>query len=211
KVDKSGDTLAGNLYMSDKHISDLHNPIAEQDAATKNYVDTRWIKRNVGYVPNLTCNSNKNGFIVSASSEYIEYEAYKVFNDDGDSNWIIGDSINTNIWIQVQCPEKIRIYKIKLRGLKLQNKNVIIINKDVLFNWKWQGSNDGTNWTNINEFDNSMIGYEMCEVQVNCSAKYSYYRIFVNKAETGIPGLSYWQLYPIFTAFKSKIIEGIKN
>ena len=68
----------------------------------------------------------------------------------------------------------------------------------ISFNWIWQGSNDGTDWININEF-------------VNCSAKYSYYRIFVNKAETDNPGLSYWQLYPICSVFKNKMTENTKN
>src|SRR5208337_3959332 len=95
KVDKTGDTMSGSLsilnvcqlgggnvkfyndiVMNDKYITDLHNPTAKQDAATKQYVDTRWIKSNIGYIPNFTFNWNKNGFIVTASSEYIGGEAY---------------------------------------------------------------------------------------------------------------------------------------
>ena len=191
-----------DIVMNDKLISDLHNPISKQDAANKNYVDTRLIKSNVGYVPNLTSNSNKNGFIVTASSEYLECEAYKVFNDDKDSSWITEAGVNTDFWIQIQCPEKIKIYKLKLRGLKLRG-NVTILNNKVLFNWKWQGSNDGINWINLNEFIDSEIGNEIFEVPVKCSAGYSYYRIYVNKAETDNPGLSYCQLYPLCTIFKN--------
>src|SRR5579863_1828180 len=227
KVDKSGDALTGDLKistpagavcqlgksesiksmffgdiaMSDKCITELHNPNAKQDAATKNYVDTRWIKSNVGYVPNLTSNSNKNGFIVSASSEYLECEAYKVFNDDENNNWITADGINTNFWIQIKCPERVKIYKIKLRGLKLRGSG--ITNDKILFNWKWQGSNDGTDWININEYNKSLIGYEILEFIVSWSVSYSYYRIFVDNAETTNPGLSYWQLYPLCSVFKN--------
>jgi hypothetical protein len=190
-----------DIVMNDKLISDLCNPKTNKDAANKYYVDSKWIKSNVGYVPNLSSNTNKNGFIVSASSEYHDAEAYKVFNDDNDSNWITANNINTDFWIQIQCPERIRIYKIKLRGLKLRGRNGII-NDKVLFNWKWQGSNDGTNWISIYEDNNSMIGYEILDVLVNCSLPYSYYRIFVNKAETDNPGLSYCQLYPICTVLK---------
>jgi hypothetical protein len=223
KVNKTGDTISGNLnilnvcqlggnntkslffndiVMNDKCISDLHNPNAKQDAATKHYVDTRYIKSNVGYVPNLTSNVNKNAFIVSASSEYLEAYAYNVFNDDNDRDWITADDVNTNFWIQIKCPERVRVYKIKVRGLKLQDSNGIIKDK-ILFNWKWQGSNDGTDWTTINDFAASMIGYEILDVYVNSAVAYYYYRIFVNKAETDNPGLSYWQLYPVYTVSKN--------
>jgi len=206
--DSTNSLFFGNIVMSDKCITELRNPNAEQDAATKYYVDTRGIKNNVGYVPNLTSNSNKNGFIVSASSEYFEAGAYNVFNDNEHSNWITADGVNTNFWIQIKCPERVKIYKIKLRGLKLRGSG--IATDKISFNWIWQGSNDGTDWININEFDNS-IGYEICEIPVNCSAKYSHYRIFVNKAETDNPGFSYWQLYPICPVFKNKITENTKN
>src|SRR5271165_2936590 len=198
KVDKSGDALTGDLKistpagdvchlgksdsikslffgdiaMSDKYITELHNPNAKQDAATKNYVDTRWIKSNVGYVPNLTSNSNKNGFIVSASSEYFECEAYKVFNDTEHNNWITANSVNTNFWIQIKCPERVRIYKIKLRGLNLTGSGKT--NDKILFNWKWQESNDGTDWININEYNNSLIGYEILDIIVSGPVSYSY-------------------------------------
>src|SRR5271169_65132 len=76
--DSTNSLFFGDLVMSDKCITELHNPNAEQDAATKNYVDTRGIKSTVGYVPNLTSNTNKNRFIVSASSEHPEAGAYNV-------------------------------------------------------------------------------------------------------------------------------------
>ena len=111
-------------------------------------------------------------------------EAYKVFNDTENDNWITANSINTNFWIQIKCPERVRIYKIKLRGLKLRGSGTT--NDKILFNWKWQGSNDGTEWININEYNNSLIGYEIFDFIVSSSISYSYYRIFVNKAETTI-------------------------
>ena len=193
-----------DIVMNDKYITDLHNPTAKQDAATKSYADTRWIKSNVGYVPNLTSIENKNGFIVSASSEYYEGEAYCVFNNDEDGEWATADTINTNFWIQIKCPEKVTVYKIKLCGLTMRDRNGII-NDKILFNWKWLGSNDGINWTTINEYNDTMIGNEIVEVIVNASALYYYYRIFVNKAETtkANPGLSYWQLYTLQPVFKN--------
>src|SRR5271155_319828 len=118
KVNKTGDTISGNLnilnvcqlggdntkslfftdiVMNNKFITNLRNPNEKQDAATKHYVDTRYIKSIVGYVPNLTSNANKNGFIVSASSKYFEAQAYNVFNDNQDCDWIT-DGENTKIF-----------------------------------------------------------------------------------------------------------------
>src|SRR5271157_3075811 len=89
--DSTNSHFYNDIIMSDKCITELHNPNAEQDAATKNYVDTRGIKSTVGYVPNLTSNTNKNGFRVSASSDYLACEAFNVFNDNEHSSWIPAD------------------------------------------------------------------------------------------------------------------------
>src|SRR6476619_3880824 len=54
-----------DIAMNDNSITNLHIPIIGQDATTKNYVDTRYILTNVGFVPNLFSNiKNKNGFEV---------------------------------------------------------------------------------------------------------------------------------------------------
>src|SRR5271156_1507317 len=191
KIDKTGGIISGNLnilnvcqlggentkslfyndiVMNNKFITNLRNPNEKQDAATKYYVDTRYIKSPVGYVPNLTSNTNKKGFIVSASSEYLESAAYNVFNDNNDCDWIT-DGENTNFWIQIKCPERVRICKIRVRGLTLRGANGII-NDKILFNWKWEGSNDGTDWSTINEFADSMIGNEILDVPVKNTVAY---------------------------------------
>ena len=81
--------------MNDKCISDLHNPKLPQDAATKNYVDAKYVKNNVGYVPDLNTNSdNSSGFIVCASSERnSDYQAHDVFNS-WKADWVVGDVIH---------------------------------------------------------------------------------------------------------------------
>src|SRR5271155_149987 len=69
--DSTNSHFYNDIIMNEKCISDLHNPKLPQDAATKNYVDARYVKNNVGYVPDLNTNSeNSSGFIVSASSKH---------------------------------------------------------------------------------------------------------------------------------------------
>ena len=90
--DSTNSHFYNDILMNDKCISDLHNPKLPQDAATKNYVDARYVKNNVGYVPDLATNSDNNsGFIVSASSEYSsDYLACNVFNS-WRVKWAVGD------------------------------------------------------------------------------------------------------------------------
>ena len=89
--DSTNSHFYNDIVMNDKCISDLHNPKLAQDAATKNYVDSRFVKNNVGYVPDLnTNNDNNSGFIVSASSECSgDNRAYNVLILGEQSGWLI--------------------------------------------------------------------------------------------------------------------------
>ena len=49
---------------------------------------------------------NKNGFIVSASNESPGYLAYHAFCS-WKPEWVVTDK--TNMWIQIKCPESIRL------------------------------------------------------------------------------------------------------
>ena len=65
KVNKNGDTIFCDIDINRKCITNLQNPKSEQDPATKNYVNTRYFKNNVGFVPELISNDrNKSCFIV---------------------------------------------------------------------------------------------------------------------------------------------------
>src|SRR6266536_1436238 len=72
-VKKSGDVMSGDLNMGSNKILNVADPRNLQDVSTKKYVDEktdiRYVKCSVGLVPPLINNNNKNGFIVSASSE----------------------------------------------------------------------------------------------------------------------------------------------
>src|SRR5258706_39250 len=71
---ESGDkliTVSEDLLMGGHFVSNLHDPSSEQDAATKNYVDSALhrMKCNAGYIPHISANINETGFVASASSE----------------------------------------------------------------------------------------------------------------------------------------------
>lgn len=174
-----------DVIMRDNSIKSLRDPVSEQDAATKLYVDTKCIKNSVGHVPNLITNDkNKCGFFVSASSEVGRNLACNVFSFLG--AWISSES--TNFWIQVECPEPVRIHKIALRG----------VSTAVIRNWLLQAATRDGNWQTLIEIYAENIDHtEITTVEVDSYRKYSKYRIWINNFEGERGGLSYWQLYTV--------------
>jgi hypothetical protein len=182
-------TFFKDIIMRNNYITDLHDPVGEKDAATKLYVDSRCVKNSVGYVPNLTSNANKTGFTVSASSELTKSEAFSVFNAAG-TDWLSAE--NTSFWIEIKCPEQVRIHKIALRGVRT----------GTIRNWILQASNDDDIWENLydnymdsNSTENACIDQNPLLIEIDSIHKYSAYRIWVNNTDGERPGLSYWQIY----------------
>ena len=98
------------------------DPTDNFGAATKRYVDNKRVCNNVGYIPILSSNlTNRNGFIISASSEYsTSYQAYNVTltsatTGSGTNEWATY-IVTTNFWIQVQLPISKIIWKFQLNG-----------------------------------------------------------------------------------------------
>jgi len=176
-----------DINMNGHFITKLCDPDSAEDAATKNYVDKRYIKNSVGFVPDLVSNiSNKSGFKVLASHDPDNVACY-VFNSWRPDEWIAGTKIN--FWIQIQCPEWTRIHKFALRG----KSN----NTDRIFNWKLQASSDGINWSDLYHSRHEYIGNTTSFFSVNNSNLYEYFRIFVLEAENVRAGLTHWQLYTL--------------
>lgn len=179
-----------SVNMNGNHIGGLGEPIWSQDAATKNYVDTRFVQNSVGYIPILTTSIGKNGFIVSESSYQSQNNrGYQVFNRSKE-DWIVADGVTTKFWIELKCPEQIRIYKFSL------GVNVTLAVKHT---FKLQGRNeeDG-DWTDIFIGYNILLSKTVSFYNVSQCDLYYYYRIYIIDTENlRAPGLSYWQLYTL--------------
>ena len=211
KLNKAGDIMAGELNMNGQQIIGLKNPINDDEACNKKYVDLKaaelksessvktiyfntlmnilTIQNTVGYVPILNSNlNNKYGFKVTTNSEQPENkQAFNAFTYKK-SEWITNGA-NRNFWIQIQCPERIKIWRFALRGKDS--------GQDCIYKWSLQGRNNDTKWNVIYTANNDPINNVMRYFYVSPKEVYNNYRIFVEEAEGQNPGLSYWQLYTV--------------
>jgi hypothetical protein len=191
KVNKSGDTLSGNLNMGGYSIRNVKDPVNGNDAVNRRCLDKLFIENSVGLIPNLNSNTNsKCGYKVAASSELKDNLAFCAFNSNR-LGWAVAAGVSTNFWIEITCPEPILIYKCTIRGRPTNGARI--------YNWKLQGNlGDGFHtWVDLYIAPNIFIDSSIYTFNVAPSAKYAQYRIFVNNAESDNPGLSYWQLYTV--------------
>ena len=150
-----------------------------------------------GYIPTLTSNnSNRNGFIASASSQYnSNYQAFQAFITSPDpsnnsSDWATA-GIYFNFWIQIKLPSAKSIWKFQLQPR--------VTGDPVFNNWGLQGSNDGMIYTNIYTTATALNRSLNEFILSTPSDLYTYYRIYVNSCNgtSGNPGLCYWQLFVV--------------
>jgi F5/8 type C domain len=205
KVNRSGDKMIGDLNMGGHGLCDVKDPVNDNDVANKKFVlekeetlqqfiNKLFIKNSVGLVPNLTSNNkNKSGYYVSASSEFSkDFPAYQVFNVNKPGGWRFAGE-DSNFWIQLQCPEVTKIHKFTIRGRNNEGGG----GGERIFRWKLQGSIDKNVWDMLYDGHNEYINYDFKVVDVKPLNGYLYYRIFVDRAEEGNPGLSHWQIYSL--------------
>lgn len=198
KVNKSGDTMQGNLNMGSNKISNVGEPIENTDVVNKKYVDNNisnlYILSTTGFVPHLTSPRDKTGFYVETSSSMENHGGYKVFNTTSKTQWKVDDrdrAISSDFWIKLECPFAVRVYKFCIKPAETTK----------LTKWKIQGALDMYHLWDDLEFDLEPIDHTITSVFTLKNPKlakpYWVYRIFVEEAQGINPGLSYLQLYTV--------------
>ena len=191
--------ICKDIRMNSNRIINLQVPQLPHEVANKFYVDQTPRKILNGYIPILRATSNafsndKFGFVATASSSstnlFLPSNAFNGVYSRGSgasSEWATrGES--ENFWIQIKCPDLVRVWKIALRGRDSNTQRI--------YNWRLEGSTDGQNYTALLEPPNpSYIGNELEYYLIETEDKYNIYRLFCLEAEPSHPGLSYFQLY----------------
>ena len=191
KVNKSGDYMTLWLNMNNNFITNIKDPVNNQDIATKHYA----YKNQVGIIPVLSSNTNnRNGMIVTASSEYnANYQGWNIFSNqliNGVSNqhdWAATST--TNEWVQIYMPFGIKIYKFQICGRIDANQQ--------FKNWAMQASNDGINYATL--YSTTVKLQQVVQefiLSPTPSISYNYFRFYGFTANGGPkPGLSSLELF----------------
>lgn len=116
--------------------------IANSNACNYMARSTTWALAE-GLVPKMTSNTEPSGVVTSSGNDSVNHPSwlpYKVFNEDITEGW--WSNIGTNSYISYQSVRPICVKKISVQS-------VLDSNFIRLKNFKLQGSNDGSNWTDI--------------------------------------------------------------
>lgn len=130
-------------------------------------------------VPTMTSNTTPSG-VASADSEYsTSYQAYKVF-DNNNSTYYLGNTVSSGssvfgngLWIQYEFVNAVKIFKVYVlpNDLSATIKNMVL-----------KGSNDGTNFTTIKSFTETISGSNAWNGIVNSETAYKYIRLEMSQS-----------------------------
>ena len=141
--------------------------------------------------PQMTSNTEPSG-TASASSEFSSgYAAWKAFNrtnvNEGDS-WLPSSS-EPPVWLRYQFPSATTVgsYRVTTRNYPAAYPTA----------WKLQGSNNGTDWTDLHEVTDSGLSsgdQTTAELTITSPGSYTHYRLYItarsSSADMGIGKLS---------------------
>ena len=191
-INASDVVLTKPLSMTNNPITNVASPTNQTDAATKQYVDTKFVKNNVGYIPNLDSNNSLTGFIASCSDQMGPgFQAYEAFNNlKSDNSWAM---MNTAGWLQIQCPDQVRIWKVALKARFIVGKNIT--------SWSITASKDGLTFETLATATTSTLlgaATKPSFFEIDTLTSYQYYRFNILTSE-GAPGTGaqYMQLYTV--------------
>ena len=188
-----------NVRMNLNRITNLPEPSLAHEVANKLYVDRTPRKILQGYIPSLMTKSvaisnDKFGFLVTASSylsnHYRPENAVNGLFSSGSGSrgeWATNGETR-NFWLQVKCPDPVRIWKITLRGRDTNTQRI--------YRWQLEASNDGERFTILlNPPNPTYIANEVLDFPIENPNRFIYFRLYCIEAEPTNPGLSYMQLY----------------
>ena len=180
-----------------KVVVDANKIVLDDIVARTN--STRFVKNNVGLVPRLTSNTNKE-FIVTASHN--ANDAWKVFNSTTGYFWSPGVALEAGryvqqVSIQIKLPTATRIHKI---GLKARSDS------ERIKSWSLQAKNeDDVTHTIFNpnvHTDRVVDRYigatvKYFDIPSTLALNYLYYSLLIDGVDSRLSNLTYFQIYSL--------------
>ncbi len=138
-----------------------------------------------GFVPILS-QSNRNGFITSASSEFsVSTPAWTAFDDNNITGWQ-ADGETAGAFIKIETPIRTIINRVVFRGA---------IGGEIFTSWQFEGSTDDLNWDILVSSNEDLDALEDHSFHINSQQPYKFFRLLANTADGTNPGLSKFQIY----------------
>jgi len=180
------------IRMNTNSITNLPIPTLPHEAANKLYVDSNSRKILNGYIPPLRSMGSRDniklGFIATAFSQLNNnYKASNAFNcyytcRRGTGGEWVSNNERRNFWIQVKCPDLVRIWKIALGGRETNTQRI--------YRWQLEASTDGEIFLTLFSAPNpTYLENEVQQFEVDTVRKYNCYRLFCLEAEPSNPWL----------------------
>lgn len=192
KICQLGTETDANLLMHKNFIKGLRDPLEPQDAATMYYVDN---KRNYsGFIPILEANNSSLGFKASSSTtSTLKHQPFGAFNnlnaDGNNGSWV---TPSTTGWLQIQCPEPVKIWRVGLKARKNAGKDITA--------WTISASNDGTDFRTLLTSTTVLFGsaHVPTFIEVTAHNAYQYYRFTITESTgSNDVGVQVFQLYSV--------------
>ena len=195
KICQLGTETGANLLMHKNFIKGLRDPLEPQDAATMYYVDNR--RNYSGFIPILERNDSCLGFKATSSttnpsSKHQPFGAFNNLHADGNNgSWVTAPN-NTTGWLQIQCPEPVKIWRVGLKARKNAGKDITA--------WTISASNDGTDFRTLLTSTTVLLGsaHMPTFIEVTAHNAYPYYRFTITESTgSNDVGVQVFQLYSV--------------
>src|SRR6266568_1528746 len=186
KLNLAGDEMRGAIRMGDHKITSNRVPEEDAELINKRYLNTRFVKNNSGYIPELNRNnSNDAGFTLTSSEEISGYPAYFAFTS-WKNHWL--PSNRTGGWLQIECPNSVRIHKFALCGKKTLGPENRINSFSFLAR-----ENDSVEWVQLfTTRDKQPLDNEVSFFHVNNTLNFKFFKLQIKGSVGDTPGISFF-------------------